>query len=230
MIFARPARPIVNIPRQRHARQSVAILLCFGALLGAFQGTVDIRAADRPEAPLLRGLGKHHHPITTNWKLAQRYFDQGLILMYNFNHAEAIRSFQAAAQIDPDCAMAWWGVAYAEGPNINAPMMPDAYPHAWAALQKAIALKPGVSEREQAYIDALSSRYTEEAPEDRSRLDRAFVRAAREVARDYPDDLDAQVILCEAIMNTMPWSYWSPDKQPKELTAELLDTLQLLAS
>lgn len=196
----------------------LAGLLSGGPLLAA----VTEKAA---QAPLLKGLGGHHHPVTTSSAKAQRYFDQGLILAYNFNHAEAIRSFKAAAQLDPGCAMAWWGIAYAEGPNINAPMMPEAYPRAWEALQKAIALKPGASERERAYIEALQSRYVEQAPEDRAPLDHAFVAAARKVAHAHPDDLDAQVILCEAIMNTMPWNYWSPDKQPKELTRELLDTL-----
>lgn len=185
-----------------------------------------VSGAAQPKAPLLRGLGEHHSAITTSFEKAQRYFNQGLVLMYGFNHAEAIRSFKSAAQLDPNCAMAWWGVAYCEGPNINAPMMPDAYPRAWSALKKAIALKNKVSKREQDYIDALAVRYTEDAPEDRSELDTAFADAMRELANQYPDDLDAQAVFCESIMNLMPWDYWSPAKQPKDLTHELLATLQ----
>lgn len=179
----------------------------------------------RPGAPLLQGLGDHTHPVTTSSDMAQKYFNQGLVLMWGFNHAEAIRSFKTAAKLDPDCAMAWWGVAYAEGPNINAPMTADANAHAWYALQKALELRPHASAREQQYIDALTSRYTETAPEDRSSLDVAFVNAMRKVAHANPDDLDAQVILCEAIMDTMPWNYWNPGKTPKAFTRELLDTL-----
>lgn len=202
---------------------SLAVAFLGAALLA---GPPPLAAKEkRPSAPLLKDLGDLHHAITTESELAQRYFNQGMVLMYNFNHAEAIRSFKAAAEVDPDCAMAWWGVAYAEGPNINAPMMPDANPRAWDALQKAVALKPNASERERAYIDALTVRYAEEAPEDRSGLDAAFVDAMREVADRYPDDLDAQVIFCEAAMNTMPWNYWTPDTAPKELTAEMLEKL-----
>ncbi|HXI51389.1 MAG TPA: hypothetical protein VNH84_07785, partial [Candidatus Saccharimonadales bacterium] len=90
-------------------------------------------AAQKPPAPLFNDLGKHHHPVTTSSKQAQRYFDQGLTLCFNFNHAEAIRSFEAVAKLDPDCAMAWWGVAFAYGPNINMPMLDPAVPKAWAA-------------------------------------------------------------------------------------------------
>src|SRR5437867_8039202 len=104
-------------------------------------------------APKFSGLGHHHHPVTTQWQLAQRYFDQGLTLCYNFNHAEAIRSFQGAAAADSECAMAWWGVAFAYGPNINAPMFPDSYPKAWEALRKALSLKEKASAVERAYID-----------------------------------------------------------------------------
>ncbi len=199
-------------------------IACAAALFaGDFQNQAP--AAPRIEAPLLKGLGSHSHPITTRSELGQKYFNQGLVLMYGFNHAEAIRSFKAAAELDPGCAMAWWGVAYCEGPNINAPMLPDNYADAWYALQKAMALKDQASPREQAYIDALATRYVEKPVEDRSSLDLAFVEAARKVARAYPDDLDAQVIFCEAIMNTMPWNYWTPEKTPKELTREMLDTL-----
>src|SRR5688572_2504577 len=106
-------------------------------------------------APVFDGLGKHHHPVTTTSKEAQRYFDQGLTLCYAFNHKEAIRSFRAAATVDPDCAMAYWGVAYACGPHVNKPMTEDDTANAWKALQEAQAAKSKVSAPEQAYINAL---------------------------------------------------------------------------
>src|SRR5215211_3720479 len=116
------------------------IILVFAMVL--VSGLSDASAAESlPAVPRFDGLGKHHHPVTTKWELAQRYFDQGLTLCFNFNHAEAIRSFEAAAMVDTNCAMAWWGVAFAHGPNINAPMFEEAVPKAWDALQKAIALK-----------------------------------------------------------------------------------------
>src|SRR4028119_934900 len=109
-------------------------------------------------APLFNTLSDYHHPISTNSKLAQRYFDQGLILAYGFNHAEAVRSFKEAAKLDPNCAMCYWGIAYVLGPNINAPMEAEALIETGQALQKSIALSKNASEKEQAYIQALAKR------------------------------------------------------------------------
>ena len=165
-------------------------------------------------APLFKDLGRHHHQITTRYQLAQRYFDQGLTLLYNFNHAEAVRSFEAAAKVDPDCSMAYLGVAYAYGPNINAPMEQSAVPKAWEALQKALALKDKTNEKERAYVEALSKRYSEAPVKDRSALDQAYADAMRQVARKYPDDFDAQTLFAEALMDTSPWNYWLPTSLP----------------
>src|SRR5207249_9675152 len=142
----------------RRTRLSLSALAA-GLLSSGALSTGGDNNSIRRVAPLFHDLGRHHHPITTKSKLAQRYFDQGFILLYGFNHAEAIRSFQAAALVDPDCAMAWWGVTYAWGPNINMPMNEQAAPKAWDALQKAVALRDKVSPHEQAYIDALVKRY-----------------------------------------------------------------------
>lgn len=177
-------------------------------------------------APRFKGMGRHRHPITTRLELAQRYFDRGLTLCYNFNHAEAIRSFEAAAQIDPNCAMAHWGIAFAYGPNINMPMDANAVPKAWSALQKAIALKPKVSDKECDYIDALAKRYSKDVMTDRAPLDKAFADAMREVARKHADDLDAQVLYAEALMNTSPWNYWQPDLTPKPVAKEAIDVIE----
>jgi tetratricopeptide (TPR) repeat protein len=171
-------------------------------------------------------MGRHHHPITTKWELAQRYFDHGLTLCFNFNHAEAIRSFQAAAQIDPDCAMAYWGVAFAHGPNINAPMDTNAVPKAWAALQKAIVLKANASEKERDYIDALAKRYTNELLNDRSHLDKTFAEAMGQLANKHASDIDAQVLYAEALMDTSPWNYWGKDMTPKPEAKQALDVIE----
>src|SRR5438093_9216566 len=178
--------------------------LALGVVSGGSVAGVEANKSAGLPAPFFDDLGHHHHAITTKSKLAQRYFDQGLILLYGFNHAEAIRSFSGAARTDPDCAMAYWGVAYAYGPNINVPMDDKAVPKAWEALQKAIALREKASKKEQAYIDALAKRYAQESLKDRAPLDQRYAEAMGEVARQYPDDLDAQTLLAEALMDTSP--------------------------
>lgn len=182
--------------------------------------------ADKVGAPLFNDLGDHQHKITTSSPQAQRFFDQGLTLVYAFNHDEAIRSFQEAARLDPQCAMAYWGIAYAYGPNINQPMTEEAVPKAWEALQQAMQRAGQVSEQERAYIEALAKRYAKEPVKDRSELDKAYADAMHEVARRYPDDLDAQALAAEAIMDTMPWEYYTKDGQPKPATVEVVAMLE----
>src|SRR5262245_24445074 len=184
--------------------------------------------SERPKAPLFDGMGNHHHPITTSSKLAQRYFDQGLTLCFGFNHKEAIRSFQGALQSDPDCAMAYWGIAYACGPHVNKPMTKEENDRAWDALQKAIGLKPRATAREQAYVDAVARRYQADFVEDRSALDKAYAAGMRELVNRYPDDLDAQTMFAEALMDTMPWDYWLKDRSPKPETEEAFAALNLV--
>ena len=130
-------------------------------------------------APLLQGLGDHHHPVTTRSPRAQRFFDQGLRLKFAFNHPEAVRAFREAARLDPNCAMAYWGLALVRGPNINASMEEDSHREAYQAIQKALSLKSQVSEVERAYIEALSKRYSNEKGADRKALDRAYAGAMR---------------------------------------------------
>jgi tetratricopeptide (TPR) repeat protein len=183
--------------------------------------------ADKPGAPLLQGLGSHSHRISTTSPEAQRYFDQGLNLLFGFNHAEAIRSFREAARLDPDCAMCWWGVAFALGPNINLPMGEDAVLPAWQALAHAKALAPKASPAEQAWIEALAVRYTSDPKADRKPLDRAFAEAMGRLARRYPADLDAATFWAEAMMDTQPWDYWEADaKTPKGYGKQIVATLE----
>ncbi len=183
-----------------------------------------IESSDR-KAPLFDNLGNHHHPISTNNPLAQRYFDQGLILTYGFNHAEAARSFQEAARLDPKCAICYWGIALVLGPNINATMETDAVPEAWTALQNAIALSQNASEKERAYIQALAKRYSSQPIEDRKAQDIAYANAMREVVQRYPDDLDAATLFAEALMDTTPWVYWTKDGKLKPEGREIIATL-----
>ena len=182
---------------------------------------------DKPGAPLFDGYGDHHHPITTSNPKTQQYFDQGVRLLFGFNHAEAIRSFREAARQDPDCAMCWWGVAFALGSNINLPMQPDAVGSAWAAIQMARSLEPKASPEEVAWIEALATRYAQNPPEDRHPLDEAFARAMAKVWHDYPNDLDAGVFYAESMMDTQPWDYWMSDAvTPKGHGADIVATIE----
>jgi len=180
----------------------------------------------KPAAPLFKNMGDHHHPVTTHSEKAQRYFDQGLTLCYAFNHSEAIRSFRGALEEDPNCGMAYWGIAYASGPHVNRPMEKPDNDRAWEALQQAIALQPKLTPHERAYVDAMSKRYQEEYVEDRSALDKAYADAMRDLTHQYPDDLDAYTLFSEALLDTMPWDYWLKDRSPKPETEEAFAALR----
>lgn len=183
--------------------------------------------ADRPGAPVFTDLGAHKMAITTSNPQSQVYFDQGVNLLFAFNHAEAIRSFREAARLDPACAMCWWGIAYALGPNINMPMPDDALPPALFALQKAMDSRRNVSPREQAWIEALAARYSADKNAERSDLDAAYADAMGRLAAQYPDDVDAATFYAEAMMDTQPWDYWQPDAQtPKGRGGEIVKTLE----
>jgi tetratricopeptide (TPR) repeat protein len=182
--------------------------------------------AGKQGAPVLTGYGDHHHPITTTNPQTQAFFDQGVRLLFAFNHAEAIRSFREAARLDPDCAMCWWGVAFALGPNINLPMQPDANAPAIAAAQMARALEPHASPEEDAWIEAVAARYSPDPNADRAKLDETFAQAMGKVWAQYPGDLDAGVFYAESMMDTQPWDYWQEDrKTPKGHGAEIDATL-----
>ncbi len=178
-------------------------------------------------APLLSGLGDRTHPISTQVELAQRYFDQGLMLAWGFNHAEAARSFREVQQLDPDSPMGYWGEALVLGPNINDPSMdPERVQGAWNALQQALARVGGAAPAEADYAQALAARYAPDPGADRAALDLAYADAMRELTLRHPDDLDAQALFAEALMDTTPWDYWLPGKEPKPVTREILDTLE----
>jgi tetratricopeptide (TPR) repeat protein len=158
--------------------------------------------------PLYDNLGDHRRAVTTSVPRAQQYFDQGLRLSYGFNHPEAIRAFREAQRLDPNCAMCWWGEAYAWGPNINAPMDSASGVAAHAAAQQALAHLAHASPVEQALIRAVAARYAAVPPADRAALDSAYVVAMADAARRFPNDLDVAALYAEALMDLRPWNYW----------------------
>lgn len=171
-------------------------------------------------------VGDLHHPITTSSEKAQRYFDQGMTLAFGFNHDAAIRSFRQAAREDPSCAICFWGVALAFGPNINMPMGPEAEAQAIEAIHAALERIGGASAKERAYIEALATRYGSEPLADRGHREAAYAESMRELHRLYPEDLDAAVLFAESLMMLSPWDYWTADKQPRAHTLELVSTLE----
>ena len=177
-------------------------------------------------APLFSDLGDHHLAVATREPLAQRYFDQGLVLTYGFNHAEAVRSFREAQRLDPTCAACFWGEAYALGPNINRAMEPDDGVPAWQALERARAAAPGAAPLERELIGALEVRYAAEPPEDRAPLDRAYAAAMRGVAKAHPDHPDVLALFAEALLDTTPWDYYAADGSAKPEVAEALTVLE----
>ena len=177
-----------------------------------------------PLAPTLTGLGDQHFAVTTASPAAQAFFDQGLRLLYAFNHAEALRAFQEAARLDARCAMAYWGQAQALGPNVNDfALGPDRRARARAATQEALRRKAGASAREAALIEALARRSSSDPAVAQGALDTAYAAAMAEVARRFPDDPDVSVLYAAAVMETMPWNYWTPegDFKPEALPALL---------
>ena len=176
--------------------------------------------------PLYDGLGSYSRTITTKSAEAQRYFDQGLGFLQGFNHRAAIRAFQQAAELDPECAMAHWGVALACGPHINAMAVPpSAAELAWKELGLAQKNAENASPVERALIDALAKRYANPQPEDRSGLDRAYADAMRQVWKKYPKDPDVGTLFAEAMMNLRPWDQWTPEGKPEPGTDEIIATL-----
>jgi tetratricopeptide (TPR) repeat protein len=183
-------------------------------------------AQDAPIAPLLNGLGTHEWKVTTDVPRAQEFFNQGLRLLYAFNHAEALRAFREAARLDPTLAMAGWGQAMALAPNLNAPMPADNGRLAYQAVQAAKRNAASASRREQMLIDALAARFAADSPSDRAALDKAYAVAMARVADAFPEDPDVRTFYADAVMNTMPWDYWQKDGSPKPETAKLLAALE----
>jgi tetratricopeptide (TPR) repeat protein len=175
---------------------------------------------------LVRGLGDLHHPVSTKNPEAQKFFDQGLRFIYAFNHDEAARSFTHAAELDSKLAIAFWGVAEAVGPNYNDPASDDRFKQAHEAIQKAVDLSANASPSEQAYIQAMAKRFPADPQADRRKAAEEYHDAMREVAKKYPDDLDAATLFAESGMNLHPWGLWHVDGTPEVGTEEIVSTLE----
>jgi tetratricopeptide (TPR) repeat protein len=186
----------------------------------------DPTTADKPIAPTLDGLGTAQMVVTTTSPESQRFFNQGLRLTYGFNHSEALRAFKEAVRLDPKNAMAYWGWALVLGPNLNLPMQKEVKEQAWEAMQKAVALREGVTGEERAYIDALSVRYSDDDEADRKELDRVYEHAMTKLSETYPDDDNAATLRAASLMNLSPWAYWNKDGSPRENTKVILATLK----
>ena len=215
----RPALPCFLIMKYR-----ITLLIC--ASMAAFAQHTHPPASERA-AVLMPGLGDVHHAVSTKNPEAQRFFDQGFALVYGFNHEEAVRSFQRAAELDPQCAMAYWGIALAVGPNYN-DTEPDMNREkmAWDAVQHGLQLAASGPAEEKAYLEALATRYSNDPKPDLKQLAVFYKQAMGELSKKYPDDLDAATLYAESAMDLNPWQLWSADGKPAEGTEEIIATLQ----
>ena len=206
----------------RRILRTVIVAFAIPAVTGS---AITADDAGAPLAPTLEGLGELHYAITTSSDAAQRFFDQGLRLVYAFNHAEAIRAFEEASRLDPEAPMPHWGKALALGRNLNDSMPRERELQALESLNQAQDRSDNASEREQALIDALASRYSPDEDADRPAFDAAWVDAIAKVAEQFPDDPEPATLHAAAIMNTMPWDYWRGGK-PQPGTVEAKELLE----
>jgi tetratricopeptide (TPR) repeat protein len=206
-------------------RLTVLLALAAALCVPGFAQEQEVSAKNKT-ATLMTGLGDWRHPVSTKNAQAQAFFDQGLRLIYAFNHDEAQRSFQHAAELDPKLAMAYWGIAEAVGPNYNDPANEDRFVQAHQAIERAASLAESASESDQAYISALAKRFPADPKSDLRGAAEEYRDAMREVVKRFPDDLDAATLFAEAGMNLHPWELWHMDGSPEEGTEEIVATLE----
>src|SRR3989440_12772158 len=202
----------------------VCVLVVFSVCVAAV-AQHEMHPGSKP-ATLMSGLGDLHHPVSTSNPQAQQFFDQGLRLIYAFNHDEAAHSFQRASELDPKLAMAYWGIAEAVGPNYNDSASDDRFKQAHEAIQKAVDMSANASPSERDYIQALAKRFPPEPNSDRKKSAEEYRDAMREVVKKYPDDLDAATLFAESGMNLHPWGLWHHDGSPEVGTEEVVSTLE----
>src|SRR5467141_541001 len=234
--FANRSTPLLRSRRLRMHRRfltRLAIILALG--ISTLTLCESAFAQEHPEhaapakaksATLMTGYGNWHHPVSTKNAQAQAFFDQGLRLIYAFNHDEAARSFQRATELDPKLAMAHWGIAEAVGPNYNDPASEDRFVQAHAAIEKAQTLAADASESDKAYIAALAKRFPADPKSDLHAAAEQYRDAMGEVVKRFPDDLDAATLFAEAGMNLHPWGLWHADGTPEEGTEEIVLALE----
>jgi len=220
------------VPNRRFPTLAVLVVLTvpvfpLTAAPCAAQSGAEAAPAPASSVPLYDGLGGRGRKVTTSSPEAQRYFDQGLGFLFAFNHDEALRAFHRAAELDPTCAMAFWGIAYANGPHINNPVVPpDRAKASWEALQRAYAVSEHANALERALIEALASRCPKVQPDDRKPLEQAYSDAMWRVWSAYPRDADVGALYAEALANLRPWDQWLPDGTPQPGTLDLVKTLE----
>jgi hypothetical protein len=193
-------------------------------MLGVTLLSAWVHAADEP---LYEGLGATGRTVTAANPEAAKYVVQGIQFLYGFNHGAAIRSFEQAAKLDPTCAMAYWGIATANGPHVNFPLVPPPMAEAaWKNLQLAKQNMGNCTEVEKDLIDAMATRYANPQPEDRSGLDKAYADAMRKAWQKHPDDADVGAFFAESMMDLAPWNQWTHDGAPNPGTEEIVATLE----
>jgi tetratricopeptide (TPR) repeat protein len=209
----------MNIPR-------VFTAVCLACCVAVVTQAQTPEAKGKPADLGLTAVGRQHHPIRTNSNSAQEYFDQGLTLLYGFNHEEAARAFQKAAELDPTSPMPLWGIAMAVGPNYNVDVDAEREKLAFETIQKAKRLAQSATDAEKDYVNALASRYSNQANPDYKKLARTYADEMRRVSGKYPDDLDAATLYAESLMNLNPWKLWTADGKPGENTQEIVRVLE----
>ncbi len=209
----------------RLARCAVALA---AVVLAACGGVPTETVTATVTEPMFTGTGLHRRTVVTASAEAQAYFDQGLAFLFAFNHDEAIRSFRAATELDPNCAMAWWGIAYANGPHINNPVVPpEREAEAFEAAKRAASLAEGLDDgADRALILAVTTRYASPQPDDRGPLDAAYAAAMADVYAAHPDDGDVGALYAEALIDIHPWDLWEHDGSPKEWTPPIVALLE----
>jgi len=221
-------------PLMGGSRDAASRVSTFGAVFGLaifISLTISAVAQDHPMAAakpvtMMTGLGDLHHPVSTKNAGAQEFFDQGLRLIYAFNHDEAARSFQKAAELDPKLAIAYWGIAEAVGPNYNDPASEGRFKQAHEAIQKAVDRIGNASDAERGYILAMAKRFPADPKSDLRKAAEEYRDAMREVVKNSPDDLDAATLFAESGMDLHPWGLWHRDGTPEAGTEEIVATLE----
>ncbi len=177
--------------------------------------------------PLLGGLGDHHFKVSTDSPLAQRYFNQGLVMRYGFAFRAARQAFEQAAALDPDCAMAWWGVAWSVGPTFwRMGFWEMRNQIGWEAIQRAQALKGNASPLEKQLIDAVSSWYASPPVADRKPLNRAYADAMRELWQAHPDNTEIGTLYAEALVAISRDDLWRWDGHTKQNVRDIVAILE----
>lgn len=206
--------------------KALILLLALASFAYAQHGHGTMAAPETRTATLDSGLGSIDHPVSTKNAEAQKFFNQGLAYLFAFNHDEGVASFKRAAELDPNLAMAYWGMSLGQGANYNDPGNTERFALAYVNLQKAVELAPKASEEERAYINALAKRYSKDPAADKAKLAADYRMAMADLVKQYPDDLDAATLYAESMMNLRPWQLWSLDGKPADGTLEIIAVLE----